>query len=104
MYYNQHIFICTNQKAPGKVCCANQGGSLFFSYLKEKLRALDLHGLGKIRVSQSGCLGRCDLGPCLVIYPEGRWYQYHDFNDIDEIIESDLINHTVVSRLLLTQN
>ena len=99
--YQKHIFLCTNQKAPGKVCCANTGGSPYFMYLKDKLRAMDLHGTGKIRVSQSGCLGRCDLGPCLVIYPEGIWYTYQSNDDLDCIINDYLLNNQVVSRLLL---
>ena len=100
-HYKQHIFVCTNQKKAGKICCANQGGSPYFDYLKEKLRAIDLYGPGKVRVSQSGCLGRCDLGPCLVIYPEGIWYTYESFADLDQIIEEYLINNKIVSRLLI---
>jgi len=99
--FQQHIFICTNQKSADKVCCANTGGSTYFLYLKERLRQLGLHGLGKIRVSQSGCLGRCDLGPCMVIYPEGVWYTYRSIEDIDRIIDEYLIKHEVVVDLLM---
>ncbi|AHE68221.1 (2Fe-2S) ferredoxin domain-containing protein [Legionella oakridgensis] len=100
-YYAKHIFICTNQKAPGKTCCANSGGEPFFDYLKKELKRLDLHGSGKIRVSKSGCLGRCDLGPCLVVYPEGIWYSYRSFSDLDEIIQHHLLHGQVVDRLLI---
>lgn len=86
MYYRKHIFICTNQKEAGKPCCANTGGKPFFLYLKDKLKQLNLHGPGKIRVSQSGCLGRCAEGPWLVIYPEGIWHRYETTEDIDKII------------------
>lgn len=101
MYYTKHVFLCTNQKAEGKTCCANTGGSSFFLYTKEKLRELKLHGEGKVRISQSGCLGRCNEGPCLVIYPEAVWYTYSNYADIDEIIESHLMKEQVVTRLLL---
>ena len=99
--FQQHVFICTNQKSVGKVCCANTGGSAYFLHLKERLRQLGLHGLGKIRVSQSGCLGRCDLGPCMVIYPEAIWYTYRSIEDIDRIIDEYLIKHEVVVELLM---
>lgn len=102
-YYTQHVFICTNQKPAGKKCCANQGGSPFFHYIKEKLVALGEHGRDKIRLSQSGCLGRCGEGPCLVIYPEGVWYTYQSFSDLDEIIETCLLKKERVPRLLLTE-
>lgn len=99
--YTKHIFICTNQKAPGKTCCANTGGQPFFHYLKQRLSALNLHGPGKIRVSQSGCLGRCELGPCLVVYPDGVWYTYSSEADIETIIQQVLIENKTVEHLLI---
>ncbi len=95
------MFVCVNQKAPGKSCCANTGGELYFDYLKAQLLAHDLHGPNKIRVSKSACLGRCGEGPCLVIYPEAIWYTYASFADIDEIIQRYLINGEIVSHLLI---
>ena len=100
-FYTQHIFVCTNQKEEGKTCCANQGGVPYFAYLKEKLRALGKLGPGKLKISQSGCLGRCQSGPCLVIYPEGVWYTYQSFADLDQIIEKHLLNNTNVSHLVI---
>lgn len=99
MHYQKHIFLCTNQKEAPKPCCANRGSEAFFSYLKTKLQALGLHGPGKIRITKSGCLGRCRLGPCLVIYPEGLWYTYASTADIDEIIDSYLLAGSIVKRL-----
>lgn len=100
-YYSKHIFICTNQKDAGKACCANQGGQVFFDYMKKALNERELSGAGKFRLSKSGCLGRCGLGPCLVIYPEGLWYSYINFEDIDEIIEQVLVKGGTIERLLI---
>jgi (2Fe-2S) ferredoxin len=100
-YYNKHVLLCTNQKPAGKTCCANSGGEEFFDYMKTKLLELELHGPGKIRVSKSGCLGRCSSGPCIVIYPEGVWYAYSSFADIDQIIEGHLIAGEPVKELLI---
>jgi (2Fe-2S) ferredoxin len=100
-YYVKHIFICTNQKEAGKTCCANKGGQPFFEHFKQKLNEHDLLGPGKIRVSKSGCLGRCGLGPCLVIYPEGVWYHYDTCEDIEKIIQQHILEGTIVSDLLL---
>ncbi|WP_339608336.1 MULTISPECIES: ferredoxin [unclassified Methylophaga] len=36
----------------------------------------------------------------LVIYPEGTWYHFETEADIDEIIESHLLNDTIVERLV----
>ncbi len=62
---------------------------------------MELHGSGKIRVSKSGCLGRCSLGPCMVVYPEGIWYNYASFDDIDEIVNTHILNGEPVERLLI---
>lgn len=100
-YYSKHVLLCTNQKAAGKQCCANSGGEEFFTYMKSRLSELGMHGPGKVRVSKSGCLGRCDLGPCVVIYPEGVWYTYSSFDDIDTIIDSHLISGVIVQELAI---
>jgi (2Fe-2S) ferredoxin len=101
-HYNKHLFVCTNQKAPGKKCCALGGGEPIFDHLKSRLLELGLHGPGKVRVSKSGCLGRCSEGPCIVVYPEGLWYTYTSTQDVDEIIDGYLLNGKVVERLLIT--
>lgn len=100
-YYEKHLFICTNKKAEGKKCCANSGSDEYFDYLKTRLLELEMHGPGKIRVSKSGCLGRCSSGPCIVVYPDGVWYTYSSFSDIDQIIESHLQAGEIVQQLLI---
>lgn len=100
-YYKKHVFVCTNEKPLGKPCCANLGGGFSFDYLKAQLQERGLHGEGQIRVSKSGCLGRCALGPCMVIYPEGVWYACASPSDIDEIISEHMVLGKVVERLLI---
>lgn len=100
-YYTKHVLLCTNLKAVGKKCCASSGGEEYFDYMKSRLLELEMHGPGKIRVSKSGCLGRCSSGPCIVIYPEGVWYTYSSFDDIDEIINTHLISGSIVQKLML---
>ncbi|MGC1181637.1 (2Fe-2S) ferredoxin domain-containing protein [Legionella sp.] len=100
-YYTKHILMCTNLKDVGKQCCAQYGSDEFFTYMKSRLVELGLHGPGKIRMSKSGCLGRCGLGPCIVIYPEGIWYSYTSFDDIDEIINTYLISGVIAESLLI---
>jgi (2Fe-2S) ferredoxin len=48
-------------------------------------------------------LDRCDAGPIMVIYPQAVWYTFVDNEDIDEIIDSHLMQNKVVERLLLDQ-
>lgn len=98
-YYAAHVFFCCNQRDGN--CCADKGASSLRNYAKTKINELELSGPGKVRVNQSGCLDRCDEGPCIVIYPDGVWYTYVDEADIDEIIEEHVRHGRVVERLKL---
>ena len=53
------------------------------SYAKERVKELVPKSVGRMRVNSAGCLDRCNLGPVLVVYPEGVWYTYVDKKDID---------------------
>lgn len=101
-YYQHHIFLCTNLRENNKDCCGKRGAKLLLDYLKTNLKLLVEHQQKKIRVSHSGCLGRCNLGPILVIYPESTWYHYETQHDIDEIIQQHLVKQQIVHRLLLS--
>ena len=100
-FYQKHVFFCTNLKDNGKKCCQAAGASELSLYTKSQIKAKGLHGAGSIRVSDSGCLGRCKAGPNIVIYPEGVWYTYEDKNDIDEILQEHILKNRVVDRLLV---
>ncbi len=99
-YFKHHVFFCLNQRDDGAACCADKGAESAFDYMKSQVKKLDLRGKGKVRVNRAGCFDRCGEGPLLVVYPEAVWYTFVDNEDIDEIIESHLLNDIVVQRLL----
>lgn len=99
-HYDKHVFFCVNQRAAGEDCCGNFGAQKMRDYVKDKVKALGLDAEGnRIRINSAGCLGRCDDGPVLVVYPEGVWYTYVDESDLDEIIDSHLKHGRAVERL-----
>ncbi len=100
-YYQRHVFFCTNMRSGGKKCCAQGDAQKIRAYAKSRLKQLGIHEKGAIRTSTSGCLGRCQEGPLLVIYPDNVWYTYSSEADIDEIIDSYLVNGEPVIRLLI---
>lgn len=102
-YYRRHLFFCTNRRAEDadRPSCAWCGSPEMRAYAKERVRELGLAGPGGVRVNTSGCLDRCEEGPCLVVYPDAVWYTYVDEADIDEIIESHVIGGRTVERLRL---
>jgi (2Fe-2S) ferredoxin len=58
-------------------------------------------GLKNVRINNSGCLDRCELGPSVVIYPEGVWYSCATKEDIDEVLQTHLVGGGRVDRLML---
>ena len=101
MYFDKHIFFCLNERASGAMCCANFDSGRLQAYTKDKIKTEPKLENVRIRVNRAGCLGRCDFGPVIVIYPEGTWYSFLDEQDIDEIIQSHLINGELVNRLMI---
>ena len=98
-FYKHHIFFCNNVRQNGKKCCSQNGAKELYRYAKDRCRESSMLGKGGIGVSESRCLGRCEQGPVVVVYPDDVWYQYIDEDDVDEIIESHLIGGKEVERL-----
>jgi len=98
-YFNHHVFFCCNQREGDARCCATHDAQGVLEYAKQRVKALQLSGPGRVRINQAGCLDRCDLGPVLVVYPEAVWYTYVDREDIDEIISEHLQQGRIVERL-----
>lgn len=102
-YFQRHLFICANARHnPCKQSCNDNGeADAAVDFLKGNAKKMDLIGRGKLRISSTSCLGRCESGPAMVIYPEARWYTYVDEEDLQEILEKDLAGGQAVGRLLI---
>lgn len=100
-YYKYHIYFCLNERKNGTESCANSGSIELFNFMKLKVKEANLEDVENIRINKAGCLGRCALGPVIVIYPEAIWYQCKTNEDIEEIIEQHLRKKQIVSRLKL---
>lgn len=99
-YYRIHVFCCTNVRPSGhpRGSCSGRGSEPLRNYMKARAKELGLEG---VRINSSGCLDRCELGPVMVIYPEGVWYGYRTPEDVDEILTAHLLRGERVGRLLL---
>ena len=98
-HFQYHVFFCTNQREAGEMCCNNHAAQTMRDYCKARVKEKGDAIPGKVRVNSAGCLDRCDKGPVIVVYPEAVWYTYVDQEDIDEIVDSHLVNGQVVERL-----
>lgn len=99
-----HVLICTNQRPEGhpKVSCAERGSTdvwqKFADILNQK-QAYDKVMISGVR----SCLGPCQLGPVVVVYPEGIWYSSVQPTDVEEIFESHFENGKPLERLALPE-
>jgi NADP-reducing hydrogenase subunit HndC len=95
MNYRMHVLICA-------------GAGCISSNCKEVKKQFDIelqkHRLEQeIRVVETGCIGSCDLGPVMVVYPEGVFYQKVRPEDVGTIVEEHLIKGRPVSQLLYSE-
>ncbi len=95
--FRYHVFVCTQQKPEGVSSCPKNGSLQVLQALEREIAA---HGLdNEVQLTTSGCLGLCDEGPVLILYPQGTWYRRVKEEDVRGIVESHLRSGTAVSRL-----
>ncbi len=91
-FYRSHVLVCT-----GTGCTSSESLQVISALRKE----LEDNGLEKeIKVVETGCFGFCNLGPIMVVYPEGTFYCRVKPEDIKEITAEHFIKGRVVKRLL----
>lgn len=99
--FEKHIFICENKRPEGhpRGCCFEKGSVQLKDKFKDRIKELGLNSL--IRTNSSGCLDACEFGASMVIYPEQIWYGGVTLDDVEEIIQSHLIENQPVERLTI---
>ncbi len=99
--YEKHIFICENKRdaKDPRGCCADKNSEAIRDHFKKRIKELGLNK--KVRVNGTGCLDACVIGPSIVVYPEQIWYGGVKVEDVEEIIQSHLINNGPVEKLLI---
>ena len=99
-FYEAHVFVCCNRRPDGhsRGSCAAKGSEKLRDYMKARAKELGIKGL---RVNSAGCLDRCELGPCVVIYPEGVWYRVDSTTDVDAVLQAHLVEGGRAEALLL---
>jgi NADH-quinone oxidoreductase subunit F/NADP-reducing hydrogenase subunit HndC len=92
-----HVFVCTQQKPEEVTSCAASGSFGVVDALDRDLQARGLDA--DVQLTTSGCMGLCDEGPVMVVYPEGVWYRRMQKSDVPDIVDS-LANGKHVDRLV----
>jgi (2Fe-2S) ferredoxin len=98
--FEKHIFVCENKRSADdpRGCCFDKGSVEIKAKFKQRIKELGLKGI--VRANASGCLDSCEFGVSVVVYPEQIWYAFVTLNDVEEIIQSHILNNKPVERLL----
>jgi len=93
-----HLFVCTQQKPEGVTSCPASGSFAVLEALDREIQAGTLKG--NAQLTTCGCMGLCDEGPVLVVYPEGVYYRRLKPSDVAEIVHSHLEHGKPVDRIV----
>jgi (2Fe-2S) ferredoxin len=96
----RHVFVCSQQRPPGhpRGSCAAKGASPLLQAFWGELQKRQAYD--KVAITYSGCLGPCDNGPNVLVYPEGVLYSGVSAGDVAEIFDKHLEGGQPVERLL----
>ncbi|MBI5365606.1 MAG: (2Fe-2S) ferredoxin domain-containing protein [Planctomycetes bacterium] len=86
--YAKLILVCTNEREPGRAACGLRGSAALLERLKACVKE---NGLSRqVRVTRSGCLDLCEVGPVVAVTPDQRCYTGVTPADLDRIIAAEL--------------
>lgn len=94
-YKRSQVLIC------GGTGCTSSGSVVLVKELKKELVKHDI--LDEIEVIMTGCFGLCELGPVVIVYPEGTFYSRVEASDIAEMVEEHLVKGRPLERLVYTE-
>ncbi len=84
--YKCHVFVCTKSRGGERKSCGDGESADIKALLKDEIN--DRGWKGSVRVSDSGCLGVCGVGPNVMIYPQGTWLTQVKQSDVPEILKT----------------
>jgi len=87
--FRLHFFVCTN-KRDGRPACGDHGAKDALARAKEAVNALPADMREGVRLSASGCLGRCQHGPVAVLYPAGKWISYGSTDELIRFVTEEM--------------
>ena len=91
----REILVC------GGTGCTSSDSIQIIENLRTEIKKADLEGRAEVHLT--GCFGFCAKGPIVKVYPDDIFYTQVKPEDASEIVQSHLINHKVVERLLFEE-
>ena len=97
---DRHVFVCSQQRPAGhpRGSCSAKGATAVLQAFWGELQKRQAYE--KVGITYAGCLGPCEGGVNVVVYPEGVLYSGVKPEDTIEIFDSHLVGGVPVQRLL----
>ncbi len=90
--YRSHVLVC------GGTGCHASGGSDIMSAFQAELGKNKIEN--EIKLVPTGCFGLCEVGPIVIVYPEGAFYARVKVEDVATIVTEHLLKGRIVKKLL----
>ena len=95
MIERAHVLICSGSM------CISRGAKSLRDEFEEHLTRLGIRD--EIKLVNTGCVGLCEQGPFVIVYPEGVFYSLVKNKDIKNICEEHLYKGRVVEKLVFDE-
>lgn len=82
--HEMHVFVCQHSRPDGRASCGDRWNAMeAVLELKRLCKEKNLQA----RVSGSGCLGPCEKGPNIMVYPQKVWFHDVSMADLPAIVD-----------------
>jgi (2Fe-2S) ferredoxin len=100
----RHVFVCAQTRPAGhpRGSCSEKGSGEVLQAFWKELQKRNLYD--QIAITYSGCLGPCDQGTNVLVYPESVLYAKVSKDDVPLIFDQHLVAGTPVQHLLAPTN
>jgi len=98
-----YILKCEQSSPPNmpKPSCVNEQTRDLFNHMAQGMMQRGL--MGPVQPIRTSCLGRCQMGPVMLVEPGHHMYVQLDKQKIDRIIEEHLIGGNPVEEYLIPE-
>lgn len=96
-----YIFKCEQSSPPGfpRPSCANEPNKELFMHLAQRIMEKGL--MGTVQPIKTSCLGRCQVGPVMLVEPGHFMYVGLTKEKIDRILDEHIIGGVPVEEFLI---
>jgi (2Fe-2S) ferredoxin len=99
----KHVFVCSQSRPAGhpRGACTHRGAAEVLQAFWQELKHRNLYE--QVAVTFSGCLGPCERGANVLVYPEGIMYSNVTTDKVPTIFDEHLVGGVPVADLRTPQ-